>query len=166
MRAIQGIELSRRFYAEVVAPVAGARRSPTCAHAAALIGYGSELLGFDDAMSRDHNWGPRVQLYVAESDFAAARPTRWSTAFAEAAPASFLGVADRLGQPPASAAAMPAQRRPRTAWRSGRCEARGIAGCSARRRTAVRRHRLARPRRAAAARADRGRGVSRRRRRG
>ncbi|UYO00953.1 MAG: DUF4037 domain-containing protein [Devosia sp.] len=65
---MQGIELSRRFYADLVRPwLAGA--APGLRHAAALTGYGSELLGFDDAMSRDHNWGPRVHLVVSEADF-------------------------------------------------------------------------------------------------
>ena len=67
MAQVQGIELSRRFYAEVVSPWL-AREFPGLSHAAALIGYGSELLGFDDAMSQDHNWGPRLQLYVDGAD--------------------------------------------------------------------------------------------------
>ena len=58
-RAIQGVELSRRFYAEVVRPWL-ARDFADLPHAAALIGYGSELRGVDDEMSRDHDWGPRV----------------------------------------------------------------------------------------------------------
>jgi len=87
---MQGIELSRRFYAEVVRPWL-ADAYPQLSHAAALIGYGSELLGFDDAMSQDHNWGPRVQIFIAESDFTAAAADIVSR-FAEAAPVAFCGV--------------------------------------------------------------------------
>ena len=54
---MQGIELSHRFYLDVVRPWLLAT-VPDLPHAAALIGYGSELLGLDDAMSRDHNWAP------------------------------------------------------------------------------------------------------------
>jgi Domain of unknown function (DUF4037) len=86
---MQGIELSRRFYDEFVGPWL-ARAFPNLRHAAALIGYGSELLGFDDAMSQDHNWGPRVQLYVGEADFAAHAETVVA-AFTAHAPATFLG---------------------------------------------------------------------------
>ncbi len=87
---MQCIELSRRFYDEVVAPWL-AHAFPGLQHAAALIGYGSELLGFDDAMSQDHNWGPRVWLYLAEPDFAA-HADEIVTEFAEAAPERFLDV--------------------------------------------------------------------------
>jgi Domain of unknown function (DUF4037) len=60
---VQGLELSRRFYFEAVRPILE-RDFPDFVHAAALIGYGSDVLGFDDEMSRDHEWGPRVQLFV------------------------------------------------------------------------------------------------------
>jgi hypothetical protein len=56
---VPGIELSRAFYGEVVAPlVAGV------VHSAALIGPGSEVLSFDTARSADHDWGPRVLVFV------------------------------------------------------------------------------------------------------
>lgn len=64
---IPGLELSRLFYEEAVRPVldadfAGLR------YDAALIETGSEVLGFDTPMSRDHHWGPRVTLYVSAED--------------------------------------------------------------------------------------------------
>jgi hypothetical protein len=90
MATIQGVELSRRFYGEVVRPWL-TRTFPGLRHAAALIGYGSELLGFDDAMSRDHNWGPRVWLFLAEADFAAEADAVVAR-FAADAPVTFLDV--------------------------------------------------------------------------
>jgi hypothetical protein len=62
---VQGLELSRRFYFEAVRPILD-RNFPELEHAAALIGHGSELLGFDDEVSRDHQWGARVQLFVRD----------------------------------------------------------------------------------------------------
>ena len=56
---MQGLELSRRFYFEAVRPILD-RSFPDLEHAAALIGHGSELLGFDDELSQDHQWGARV----------------------------------------------------------------------------------------------------------
>ncbi len=66
---MQGLELSRRFYFEAVRPILD-RRFPGLEHAAALIGWGSEVLGFDDETSRDHQWGPRLQLFVREPESA------------------------------------------------------------------------------------------------
>jgi len=46
---LSGIDLSRRFYAEAVAPAVDGPRS------AALVGPGSEVLGFDAGRSTDHD---------------------------------------------------------------------------------------------------------------
>jgi hypothetical protein len=86
---MQGIELSRRFYGDIVAPWLS-RVAPDLPHSAALIGYGSELLGFDDETSKDHNWGPRVHVYLSETDFAA-HAQRLLTDFATVVPETFLG---------------------------------------------------------------------------
>jgi hypothetical protein len=64
---IAGLELSRAFYVEVVAPILESER-PGLPYAAARIGAGSEVLGFDDAMSTDHDWGPRLDLVLREED--------------------------------------------------------------------------------------------------
>jgi hypothetical protein len=37
-------------------------------HSAALIGYGSEIFGFDTERSTDHGWGPRVQLFLKDNE--------------------------------------------------------------------------------------------------
>lgn len=66
---IPGLELSGRFYVECVAPLLD-EHFPGLAHSAALIGPGSEVLGFDTALSTDHHWGPRVKLFLAEDDHA------------------------------------------------------------------------------------------------
>jgi hypothetical protein len=65
---IPGLELSRRFYWEAVRPILDAD-CPGLPHSAALIGPGSEVLGFDTPMSADHHWGPRVMLFLASEDF-------------------------------------------------------------------------------------------------
>ncbi len=56
---MSGIALSRRYYEQVVGPLLGGRP-----HAAALLGEGSEVLGFDDVVSTDHDFGPRVQVFL------------------------------------------------------------------------------------------------------
>ena len=54
---VPGAGLSRRLYHEVVRPILSAR-FPDLRHAAPLLGLGSEVLGFDDEMSTDHDWKP------------------------------------------------------------------------------------------------------------
>jgi hypothetical protein len=67
---IPGLKLCGLFYSEVIKPVL-ASRFPGIQHSAALIGTGSEVRGFDTEMSRDHDWGPRVKLFLDEDNFAA-----------------------------------------------------------------------------------------------
>jgi len=62
---IPGLKLGELFYREAVLPILDSH-FPHLAHTAALIGSGSEILGFDTPMSSDHHWGPRVMLFVPE----------------------------------------------------------------------------------------------------
>jgi hypothetical protein len=64
---IPGLELSRRFYHEAVRPLIHAHFGDL-PHTAARIGTGSEVLGFDTARSADHEWGPRLQLFLHRDD--------------------------------------------------------------------------------------------------
>jgi Domain of unknown function (DUF4037) len=66
-RAMSGGELARRFHADVVAPLL-AQAMPGLGYAAGRLGSGSDVLGLDDAMSRDHDWGCRLTLLVDEAD--------------------------------------------------------------------------------------------------
>jgi len=65
---IPGLRLSQWFYLEAVKPVLDAAFSDL-QFSAALIGSGSEVLGFDTEMSTDHHWGPRVMLFLKETDY-------------------------------------------------------------------------------------------------
>lgn len=67
---VPGVELNRLFFEEVVGPLVAAQ-FPDLVYSAALIGYGSDVLGYDTALSTDHEWGPRLLLFLQESDEAA-----------------------------------------------------------------------------------------------
>jgi hypothetical protein len=60
-------ELARSFFSGVVEPLLG-RALPGLRYAAARLGSGSDVLGLDDATSRDHDWGCRLTLLVDEDD--------------------------------------------------------------------------------------------------
>ena len=89
---MQGLELSRRFYLEAVRPILE-RDYPDFSYAAALVGYGSDVLGFDDEMSRDHEWGPRVQLFVRD----ALHSDEIEGRLARALPTTFAGFSTHFG---------------------------------------------------------------------
>lgn len=61
---IPGLELAGAFFAEVVRPLLD-EAFPRLPYAAALLGPGSEVLGYDSGRSADHDWGPRLQLFLA-----------------------------------------------------------------------------------------------------
>jgi hypothetical protein len=64
-----GIELSRCYFEELVSPLLR-EILPEVRYAAARVWSGSEVLGLDDAMSRDHDWGLRLQVFVPDSESA------------------------------------------------------------------------------------------------
>jgi hypothetical protein len=91
---VPGRELCGAFYREAVRPLLE-REFPGLPHSAGLFGQGSEVLGYDTERSTDHQWGPRLQLFVREPDgrieraLAAHLPYRfrgWSTSFAPPRP--------------------------------------------------------------------------------
>jgi hypothetical protein len=64
---VAGLELCRGFYAEAVRPLLD-EALPGLPHAAARVGPGSEVLGFDGERSVDHDWGPRLELFLTPED--------------------------------------------------------------------------------------------------
>ncbi|GIG92418.1 DUF4037 domain-containing protein [Plantactinospora endophytica] len=66
---VPGLRLCRLFYTEAVRPLL-VEAFPGLRHAAARLGAGSEVLGFDTERSVDHDWGPRLTLFLSPADLA------------------------------------------------------------------------------------------------
>ena len=68
---IKGMELSRAYFYEICFPVLEKEFSSYLPRmAAGLIGEGSECYGYDDAISRDHDFGPGFQIFIPKEDMA------------------------------------------------------------------------------------------------
>lgn len=64
---IKGLELCEGFFNEY-AKVILEENFPHLSYSAGLIGYGSDVLGYDDVVSTDHMWGPRFYLFLNKKD--------------------------------------------------------------------------------------------------
>lgn len=69
---IPGLQLSELFFKEAVKPVLSKHFS-SLKYSAALLGYGSDVIGFDTPRSTDHMWGPRLYLFLPDQDYQVSR---------------------------------------------------------------------------------------------
>ena len=65
---VKGLDLCESFFKEIAQPILSTSFS-SLRYSAGVIGYGSDVIGFDDAISTDHMWGPRFHLFLSEEDF-------------------------------------------------------------------------------------------------
>jgi len=85
---IPGLQLAREFCAAVVRPLLE-EHFPQVPYAAALLGPGSEVVGFDSQRSVDHDWGPRVLVFLTDSEAGQAEAV--TAMLARRLPESFRG---------------------------------------------------------------------------
>ena len=105
---IPGLELSQAFYWEAVRPILEAH-FPGLLHSAALLGYGSDVIGLDTPISRDHMWGPRLILFLAPDNFSVLQPLV-NEALRQNLPVRFRGYSTNFGIPdPADNGVRPVQ---------------------------------------------------------
>jgi hypothetical protein len=69
---LPGLDLSEAFYEEAVKPFMK-DYFPELVYSAVRIGHGSDVLGYDTAQSMDHDWGPKLQIFLNESDYSSAK---------------------------------------------------------------------------------------------
>lgn len=68
---VTGLSLARAYWDECCKPMIAAKYERVRDHiAAGLVGHGSECYGFDDELSRDHDFGPGVCLWLTDEDYA------------------------------------------------------------------------------------------------
>ena len=66
----KGLELSRKYFLETAEPkLKDAFPELYPRLAAGLCGNGSECFGYDDEVSRDHDWGPAFCIWLEANDF-------------------------------------------------------------------------------------------------
>lgn len=94
---IPGLKLSEKFYQKAVKPILD-HEVPGLVYSAALIGWGSEVLGYDTPLSRDHHWGPRVLLFLSEKGHPK-HNERISKTLADQLPYEFRGYSTNFGKP-------------------------------------------------------------------
>lgn len=94
---IPGLKLSELFYSEAAKPILDTF-FPQLSYSAALLGWGSEVLSYDDVRSSDHHWGPRFFLFLSAEDH-----KQYKTAIRETLshnlPHRFRGYSTNFGHP-------------------------------------------------------------------
>lgn len=96
---IPGLRLSELFFHEAVKPILD-KHFPNLQYSAALIGFGSEVLGFDTPLSTDHMWGPRLILFLSEENFKEQKNTIAET-LSQQLPGTFRGYSTSFSKPDA-----------------------------------------------------------------
>jgi hypothetical protein len=88
---LKGLDLAEKFFKDEIEKLIAAHFPKlTGKYAAGLIGPGSDVLEYDDELSRDHDWGPRCQIWLSE--FAYRKYTKGlNQLFNEKLPRVFLG---------------------------------------------------------------------------
>ncbi len=94
---LPGLKLCELFYQREVRPILS-NEFPTLNHSAALIGWGSEVLGFDTSLSSDHHWGPRVLLFLHNEDYLKVKDKVIQT-LSDNLPYEFLGYSTNYSKP-------------------------------------------------------------------
>lgn len=94
---MKGLELAQKYYETYGRTIIGEQFPEIAGYmAAGLVGYGSECLGFDDEISRDHDYGPSFCIWLPREVYA-----QWRDAVQaayDALPKTFMGFSERVAE--------------------------------------------------------------------
>lgn len=88
---MKGLQISRRYFFEWGLPFIKAEFPGLEKRIAAGLSGGSEVIGADDKLSQDHDWGPRFELWLTTDDYRRFG-RRLRKEINIAAPENFLGI--------------------------------------------------------------------------
>lgn len=92
---MKGLELAKKYYEKYGRTMIGGQFSDIAGYmAAGLVGYGSECLGFDDEISRDHDFGPSFCIWLPREIYE--HYGKAVQAAYDALPKTFLGFSERV----------------------------------------------------------------------
>lgn len=94
---IKGLDLCESFFKDIAQPILSTN-IPSLRYSAGVIGYGSDTIGFDDAMSSDHMWGPRFLLFLPEENFEFVK-SQIAAAFSVGFPYEYRGYSTHFSSP-------------------------------------------------------------------
>jgi len=95
---IKGLDVAQNFCNEWVLPFLKKEEPELIERAACALHGGSQCLGNDDLLSRDHGWGPAFQLFLTSED-ARSHGKRLQRGLKDAAPREWLGAKWREVRP-------------------------------------------------------------------
>src|SRR6188474_961807 len=104
---IPGLKLSELFYSEAAKPILDTF-FPHVSYSAALLGWGSEVLGYDDVQSSDHHWGPRFLLFLSAGDLKQHKSAIRET-LSQNLPHRFRGYSTSFGEPDVVGVRLPSE---------------------------------------------------------
>jgi len=99
------LKLSELFYTEAAKPILETL-FPQVSYSAALLGWGSEVLGYDDIQSSDHHWGPRFLLFLSPEHHHKYKNSI-AKALSDNLPHRFRGYPTSFGEPDAIGVRLP-----------------------------------------------------------
>lgn len=93
---IKGMDLCESFFNDYAKQIIE-KTFPDLKYTAGLIGYGSDVLGYDNEVSTDHMWGPRFYLFLSEADIS--KKNNLFNALSENLPYTYKGYSVNFTQP-------------------------------------------------------------------